>query len=91
MKLMGRPDFVPGDSRRIPGGILVFQSAALSSMPGEPSLYRFILQFGALRYAGPVGNWLFSQLNGAPAALSLAGHPVPIDHHSIIAGIKQVA
>ncbi len=90
-QLMGRTRLEPGAIRAIPRGVLVFQAAAHSSTPGEPSLYRFVLQFGAVRSAGIVGNWLFSQLNGVAAALAIAGHPVPIDHHTIIASLKQVA
>lgn len=90
-RIMSRAQITPGDWRKIPGGMIVFQSAALSSMPGEPSLYRFVAQFGGRQGASLVGTWLFRQLRDAPAALSLAGHPVPIDHHTIIAGLKQVA
>jgi len=90
-RLMGRPYLTPGVTRTIPGGVIVFQAAALSDAPGEPSLFRFIAQFGARQGAELVGTWLFTQLRGAAAALSLAGHPVPIDHHAIIAGLKQIA
>jgi hypothetical protein len=91
LRLMNARMLEPGMSRKIPGGLIVFQSAAISNSPGEPSLFRFVVQFGALRNAAVVGNWLFSQLKDAPVALSLAGHPIALDHHTIIAGLKQVA
>ena len=90
-KLMGAPVFTMGATRRIPGGILVFQSALVNDVPGEGSLYRFSLQFGSLHSAAAVGNWLFAQIHGTAAALSLAGHPIPIDHHTIIRTLQQVA
>ena len=90
-KLMGSADFGPGSTRHIPGGVLVFQSAFMNDAPGEASLYRFVVQFGAAHGAGVVGNWLFSQLYGTAAALSLAGHPIPVDHSTIIRGLNQVA
>jgi hypothetical protein len=90
-RLMGGNRMIPGAARTIPGGMIVFQSAALSDTPGEPSLFRFVAQFGARQGAELLGTWLFTQLRGAAAALSLAGHPVPIEHHAIIAGLKQIA
>ena len=90
-RLIGQAQLMPGANRRIPGGIIVFQSAVLSGIPGEPSLYRFVLQFGAQRGAGTVGNWLFSKLRNEPVSIALAGHTLPLDHHALIAGLKQVA
>jgi hypothetical protein len=90
-RMIGRPVYALGATRQIPGGILAFQGALLNEMPGEPSLYRFNLQFGSLHDAGTVGNWLFAQLRGRAAALSLAGNPIPIDHHTIIHTLRQVA
>jgi hypothetical protein len=90
-KLMGRPIFTMGTTRRIPGGMLAFQAAYVNDVPGEPSLYRFVLQFGSLHDAAAAGNWLFAQLHSNPAALSLAGNPIPIDHHTIIRTLQQVA
>jgi hypothetical protein len=90
-KVMGRPVFAVGDGRRIPGGVIVFQSAAMNCTPGEASVYRFIIQFGSLHSAAAVGNWLFAQLHGRAAALCLAGCPVPIDHHTILQGLRQVS
>jgi hypothetical protein len=90
-RLMARPNCEPGATLNVPGGVLVFQSALISRQPGEPSLYRFILQFGALRDAAVVGNWLFNQLRGSGAALLVAGHLIPIDHRTIINSLKQVA
>lgn len=90
-KMMGRPVFAVGSARRIPGGVLVFQSAACNDAPGEASLYRFIIQFGSLHGAAAVGNWLFAQLHGCAAALSLAGNMIPIHHGTIIRGLQQVA
>ena len=91
VRLVGRPDAEPGATRRVPGGVIVFQSAVISQQPGEFSLYRFVFQFGAPRDAAVIGNWLFSQLRDTGAALSLAGHLIPLDHHTIIASLKQVA
>lgn len=90
-RLMARPGCGPGATLAVPGGILVFQSALISSQPGEPSVFRFVLQFGALRDAAVVGNWLFNQLRGCGAALLIAGHLIPIDHRTIISSLKQVA
>lgn len=90
-RLLGTRVFQPGATRRIPGGVLVFQSAYLNAEAGEASLYRFAVQFGSLQAAAMVGNWLFSQLYGKAAALQLAGHLIPIDHHSIIRGLQEVA
>jgi hypothetical protein len=91
VKLMGRRSFDPGSGRKIPGGVLIFQSAVFNDEPGEASLYRFVVQFGALHGAAAVGNWLFAQLHGSAAALALAGNVVPIDHGTIIRGLRQVA
>lgn len=88
---MGRPDCTPGITRAIPGGVLVFQSAMLNMQPGEPSLFRYTLQFGAPRDAAVTGNWLFNQLRGSGAALHIAGHLIPLDHRTIINSLKQVA
>jgi hypothetical protein len=90
-RLMKPAQLRSGAQLAIPGGVIVYQSAALSMIPGEPSLYRFVIQFGAQHAAGTVGNWLFSRLRQEPASISLAGRPVPLDHHSIIASLKQVA
>ena len=90
-KFMGRAGLIPGASRVIPGGMVVFQSAWLNDTPGEASLYRFSLQFGSIHAAALVGNWLFAQLYGTAAALHLAGHLIPIDHPTIIRGLRQVA
>jgi hypothetical protein len=90
-RLIGRPNAEPGVTRRIPGGVMVFESALISNQPGEPSLLRFVVQFGALRDAALVGNWLFNELRGSAAALSVAGHLIPLDHHTIIASFQQVA
>lgn len=90
-RLMQTAALAPGIGRTIPGGMIVFQSAAISAAPGEPSLYRFALQFGSLRHAAVVGNWLFNQLREMPVALSFAGHPIPLDHHTIISALKQIA
>jgi hypothetical protein len=90
-RLIAPVPLMPGAQRKIPGGIIVFQSAVLSNIPGEPSLYRFAVQFGAQRAAGTVGNWLFSKLRNEPVSIALAGHPLPLDHHSLIVGLKQVA
>jgi hypothetical protein len=91
VKLIGTSDFTVGTTRRIPGGVLVFQSAYVNAMPGEASLYRFSIQFGSRHSAAAVGNWLFAQLHGSAAALSLAGRPIPVDHGTIIRALQQVA
>lgn len=91
VRLMAPAPLEPGAQKAVPGGVIVFQSAVLNTIPGEPCLYRFVLQFGAQRAAGTVGNWLFSKLRQEPASISLAGNPLPLDHHAIIAGLKQVA
>jgi hypothetical protein len=75
----------------VPGGVIVFQSAVISRQPGEASLFRFVIQFGAPRDAAVLGNWLFSQLRDTAAALSIAGHLIPLDHRTIISSLKQVA
>jgi hypothetical protein len=90
-RLIGRANAEPGTTRRIPGGVIVFQSALISAQPGEPSLFRFVVQFGAPRDAALVGNWLFNELHGSAAALSVAGHLIPLDHHTIITSFEQVA
>ena len=90
-RLMGQPTVTPGMTRRIPGGALSFNSAVLNTEPGQPSLFRFSLQFGSVHATAAVGNWLFAQLRDAAAALSLAGHPIPIDHTTIIRSLRQVA
>jgi hypothetical protein len=90
-RMIGQPVFQIGTSRRIPGGVLIFQSAYINDIPGEASLYRFVIQFGSLHGAAAVGNWLFSQLHGTACALSLAGHMIPVDHGTIIRGLRQVA
>jgi hypothetical protein len=90
-KLMGAPFCTAGAARRIPGGVLVFQAAAINDTPGEASVYRFIAQFGSLHGASAVGNWLFAQLHNCAVALSLAGNPVPVDHRTIIRGLRQVS
>ena len=90
-KLMGRAVFQLGATRRIPGGMLVFQSAYINDTPGEPSLYRFSIQFGSLHSAAAVGNWLFAQLHGSAVALSLAGQLIPVDHGTILRLLRQVA
>ena len=89
-RLMGQPTVTPGMTRRIPGA-LSFNSAVLNTEPGQPSLFRFSLQFGSVHATAAVGNWLFAQLRDAAAALSLAGHPIPIDHATIIRSLRQVA
>jgi len=90
-RIIGRTGAAPGTTRRIPGGVIVFQSALISSDPGQPSLFRFVIQFGAPRDAALVGNWLFNELIGNAVALSVAGHLIPLDHHTIIASFEQVA
>src|SRR5688572_25644080 len=55
-RLMAPAQLMPGAQRTIPGGVLVFQSAVLSDIPGEASLYRFAVQFGARHAAATVGN-----------------------------------
>jgi hypothetical protein len=90
-RLMKPAQLLPGAQLAIPGGVIVYQSAVLSMIPGEASLYRFVIQFGAQRAAGTVGNWLFSKLRQEPASISLAGRSIPLDHHAIIASLKQVA
>ena len=90
-KLLGSRQCEPGMTRVVPGGVIVFQSAVISQQPGEPSLFRFVVQFGAPRDAGLFGNWLFNQLRDSAAALSVAGHPIPLDHRTIISSLKQVA
>jgi hypothetical protein len=91
VKLLGTNQFVPGTTRRIPGGVLVFQAAVLNSNPGEASVYRFALQFGSVHAATQVGTWLFSQLNRDAVALSIAGTLIPLDHRTIISALKQAA
>jgi hypothetical protein len=90
-RLMKPARLESGAQLNIPGGVIVYQSAVLSLIPGEASLYRFVIQFGAQRAAGTVGNWIFSKLRQEPASISLAGRHVPLDHRSIISGLKQVA
>ena len=90
-RLIGRPNAEPGTTRRVPGGVIVFQSALISAQPGEPSLFRFVVQFGAPRDAALVGNWVFNELHGSAAALSVAGHLIPLDHRTIIMSFEQVA
>ena len=90
-RLIGKPVYQVGSSRRIPGGVLVFQSAMVNDVPGEASMYRFSLQFGSLHGAAAVGNWLFAQLHESAAALSLAGHAIPVDHGTIIRTLQQVS
>jgi hypothetical protein len=90
-KIMGQHTYPVGATRRIPGGVLVFQSAYINDIPGEASVYRYIIQFGSLHSAAAVGNWLFAQLHGTAAALSLAGNMIPIDHGTIIRSLRQVA
>jgi hypothetical protein len=87
-KLMNSWDLAPGVRRQIPGGTVVFQAAFLNTTAGEPSLYRFILQFGARQAAGVVGTWLYSQLYGAAAAIQIAGRAIPVTHHDIIATLR---
>jgi hypothetical protein len=89
-KLMNSRQLVPGLSRNIPGGMVVFQAAFLNTVAGEPSLFRFILQFGARQSAGVMGTWLFSQLYGTAAAIQIAGRAIPIAHHSIVSCLKAV-
>jgi hypothetical protein len=90
-RLVGRPNPQPGATRRIPGGIMVLQSALISSEPGQTSVYRFVIQFGAPRDAALIGNWLFNELRDSAAALSIAGHLIPLDHHTIVKSLQQVA
>lgn len=90
-KILGTLDCSPGATRAVPGGVIVFQSGLISQQPGEPSLYRFIVQFGALRDAAVMGNWLFNVLRDSAVALSVAGHIIPLDHRTIINTLKQVA
>ena len=87
-KLMNSWALSPGASRQIPGGLMVFQAAFLNTTAGEPSLYRFIIQFGARQGAGVVGTWLYSQLYGAAAAIQIAGRAIPLTHHDIVAVLK---
>ena len=89
-KLMNSQHLVPGLKRTIPGGMVVFQAAFLNTVIGEPSLFRFIVQFGARQSAGVIGTWLFSQLYGHAAAIQIAGRTVPIAHHSIISSLKNL-
>jgi hypothetical protein len=89
-RLMLMQPLTPGSARTVPGGVMVFQAACLNSEAGEPSLYRFVIQFGAAQAVAAVGNWLFSQLHGTAAALQIGGFPVPIGHHSIIAALRRV-
>lgn len=88
--LLGAP-LVPGALRTIPGGAIVFQAALLTDVPGHSSVYRFALQFGSLHAAMMAGNWLYTKLRGAPVALSIGGHLVPIDHRTIITAIEKTA
>jgi hypothetical protein len=90
-RLMGRVDATPGMVRRIPGGAIAFNSAFLNSEPGQPSLFRFSLQFGAVQAAAAIGNWLFAELHDTAAALFLAGHAIPIDHAAILRSLRGVA
>jgi hypothetical protein len=87
-KLLGVP-LTPGATRGVPGGVIVFQAAFLTSVVGEPSMYRFILQAGARQALSALGNWLFSQLRGTAAALQIGGRIVPIDHHQILTALQQ--
>jgi hypothetical protein len=87
--LLGTSALVPGTARRIPGGLLVFQSAALNTNPGEASVYRFALQFGAVHSAMQVGTWLYRQLRDVPAAVSIGGTLIPLDHRTIISTLEQ--
>ena len=88
-KLMNSQHLVPGLSRVIPGGMVVFQAAFLNTTIGEPSLFRFIVQFGARQSAGVIGTWLFSQLYGTAAAIQIAGRTVPIAHHPIVSCLQN--
>jgi hypothetical protein len=87
-RLMMQP-LTPGTSRTVPGGVMVFQAACLNSEVGEPSVYRFVIQFGARQAIAAVGNWLFSQLYGTAAALQIGGLPVPIGHRNILAALRR--
>jgi hypothetical protein len=89
--LLGTPELQPGTARRVPGGVLVFQAAVLNTNPGEASVYRFALQFGAVHSAMQMGTWLFNQLRHAAAAISIAGILIPLDHRTIISTLEQVA
>ena len=89
-RLMLLQPLTPGSARTVPGGVMVFQAACLNSEAGEPSLYRFVIQFGAAQAVAAVGNWLFKELHGTAAALRIGGLPVPIGHHSIIAALRRV-
>ena len=89
-RLMLMQPLTPGSGRTVPGGVMVFQAACLISEAGEPSVYRFILQFGARQAVAAVGNWLFAQLYGTAAALRINGIPVPVGHHNIIAALRRV-
>ena len=90
-KLMAGAPLIPGAARNIPGGVMVFQTALLNQIPGEASLFRFSLQFGARNGAAKVGNWLFAQLFNSAAALVICGRPISIEHGQIISALKQVA
>ncbi len=90
-KIMGANRLAPGSWRDIPGGMVVFQAAFLNTTAGEPSLYRFILQFGARQAASVVGTWLFSKLYGAAAAIQIGGRAIPLTHHDIISTLRVVA
>ena len=90
-KLMAGAPLIPGATRPIPGGVMVFQSALLNQLPGEASLFRFSIQFGARQAAALVGNWLYAQLYGTAAAVIIGGRPVAIGHHDIIFALKNAA
>jgi hypothetical protein len=90
-KLMQGAPLLPGSTRVVPGGVMIFQAALLNREIGEPSVYRFIVQFGARQAIAAVGNWLFGQLYRTAAALQIAGRPVPIGHHDILAALERAA
>ena len=90
-KLLGGAPLIPGATRSIPGGVMVFQAACLSDIPGEASVFRFSIQLGSANAAALVANWLFSQLRDTAVALIVSGRPTPVSHHDLITAFRRAA
>jgi hypothetical protein len=84
LHLMGTQTLTPGDSRRIQEtGVLVYEGTLRSPSGTEPGRYAFLLHFGSDNSAALVANFLWSELHGTAAAVSIDGLPVALTNSAL--------
>ena len=84
LDLMGTQTLTPGASRRIQEtGLLVYEGTLRSPTATEAGRYAFLLQFGSDNSAALVANFLWTELHGKAAAVSVEGVPVTLSNSAL--------